>query len=249
MNIGYMRRWIRNRICIVVIGVLLLGQSEYIHARSQEESQKQEEPKKSSIGVSFQDQRTRVIVKARDVFYHYGEEHNVDVRIRFSDNDKYIQAYQIRNLVDSGIDILIIYAESSDEIIKALIYAKDHNVFIIAYDKLITDTFAVDFYVGFDFEILGLTDTSPRINIDAVKQVKYGKLNQTYFYDVIVLAQATIALADRFLTHPPQYTKYTQVDNNSREVSALLIDAIQITKDNYEDILIKQDIIDEKTIE
>lgn len=249
-NTSYILGYILGKSVLIYVTVFvfaLMGNIEHIYANSQKEKEVQKTP--SSIGVSFQHQRTREIVKVKDVFYNYGREQHIDVKIRFSDNDDYLQAYQIKNLVDSSIDILIIYADSSEAIIKALIYAKEHDVFIIAYDKIITDTFAVDFYVGFNITALEQADISRSIDLDKVQQVKYGRLSQMVFYDTEVLAQTTIVLADRFLKNPPKFSNYVQVDNKSMGVSSLLISPIQITKDNYENILIKTDIVKASDLE
>ncbi len=72
------------------------------------------------------------------------------VEILFSDGDTSTERENVETLISQGIDVLIITAQDGGAAGAAVEMAKDEGITVIAYDRLITDTDAVDYYVTFD---------------------------------------------------------------------------------------------------
>ena len=91
--------------------------------------------------------------------------------IEYAEDDASKQAMQIENMITKGVDALVIVAVDGAAITDACEKAKEEGILIIAEDRLITNTDAVDFYVTFDL-------------------VKMGELQGQYIADALDLANA-----------------------------------------------------------
>ena len=77
------------------------------------------------------------------------------VDLQYAGNKPDTQAQQILNMVNSGCKVIVVAAIESSSLEKALEKAKSENVTVIAYDRLILNTEAVDYYVSFDNYMAG----------------------------------------------------------------------------------------------
>ena len=75
--------------------------------------------------------------------------------IEYAEDDASKQAMQIENMITKGVDALVIVAVDGAALTDACEKAKKEGVLIIAEDRLITNTDAVDFYVTFDLVKMG----------------------------------------------------------------------------------------------
>lgn len=66
------------------------------------------------------------------------------------DNDIPTQVSQIENMISSGCDVLVIAAIDGSALSEALKGAKDNNIPVISYDRLIMNSDAVSYYATFD---------------------------------------------------------------------------------------------------
>lgn len=103
-----------------------------------------------------------------------------EVSLVFSDNDVTQQVNDLENLIADGVDLLVIAAIDGESLTNVLDSADEAGIYVIAYDRLIMNTKAVDYYVSFDnytvgtlqgeyvAEALGLdvSDTSTSYNIE-----------------------------------------------------------------------------------
>ena len=78
-----------------------------------------------------------------------------DVDVQFADYDAARQAAQIAHMIDRGCKVLIVAAVDSDALAPVLERAKGEGVTIIAYDRLLMNTDAVDYYATFDSAAIG----------------------------------------------------------------------------------------------
>lgn len=62
---------------------------------------------------------------------------------------------QIENMITKGVNVLVIAAVDCAALTDACEKAKDAGIYVIADDRLITNTKAVDFYVTFDLVRMG----------------------------------------------------------------------------------------------
>lgn len=102
------------------------------------------------------------------------------VELKYSDNDTDQQNNDIANMIADGVDILIVAAIDGEALTNTLAEAKEKNIPVISYDRLIMNTDAISYYVSFDnytvgvlqgkfvIDTLGLdvNDTSKTYNIE-----------------------------------------------------------------------------------
>ena len=77
-------------------------------------------------------------------------------QVLFSQGSSATEKTNVETLISQGIDVLIICAQDGAAAAAAVEAAKDAGVTIIAYDRLITGTEAVDYYVTFDSFAVGV---------------------------------------------------------------------------------------------
>ncbi len=77
------------------------------------------------------------------------------VTLDYASNDIATQETQIENMLNSGCQCLIIAPVDSDSLGTVLNMAKEQNVPVISYDKLIMNSDAVSYYVSFESYIAG----------------------------------------------------------------------------------------------
>ena len=71
-------------------------------------------------------------------------------QVLFSQGSSATEKTNVETLISQGIEVLIICAQDASAAAAAVEEAKDAGITVIAYDRLITDTDAVDYYVTFD---------------------------------------------------------------------------------------------------
>ncbi len=114
--------------------------------------------------------------------------------LQFAEDDIPNQLAQIENMVTQGADVLIIAAIDGSTLSDILQKAHEQGVLVVAYDRLITKTENVDYYVTFDnFQVgvlqasqietaLGLKDGSGPFNVELFGGSP-DDTNAFYFYD------------------------------------------------------------------
>ncbi len=75
--------------------------------------------------------------------------------ILFSQGSSAKEKENVETLISKGIDVLIICPQDGDAAASAVEAAKKEGITVIAYDRLITNTDAVDYYVTFDSVAVG----------------------------------------------------------------------------------------------
>ena len=73
-----------------------------------------------------------------------------EVDLQYANNDVPTQLSQIENMISSGCNVLVIAAIEGSSLGEALDMAKDANIPVIAYDRLLMDSDAVSYYATFD---------------------------------------------------------------------------------------------------
>ena len=79
-----------------------------------------------------------------------------EVILLYADNDIHQQQEQIETMISDGCTVLVIAAVDGAALGEAVAAAKDRGITVIAYDRLLLDTAAVDYYVTFDNYRLGI---------------------------------------------------------------------------------------------
>lgn len=87
-------------------------------------------------------------------FKQYVRNAGAEVLVDFAKGDPLVQAYQAKEMVDNGVDVLVIVAVDQSAAAEIVEYAHKRKVQVIAYDRLIRDC-KLDYYVSFDHERVG----------------------------------------------------------------------------------------------
>ena len=77
-------------------------------------------------------------------------------QVLFSQGSSATEKTNVETLISQGIEVLIICAQDGAAAAAAVEEARDAGVTVIAYDRLITGTDAVDYYVTFDSFSVGV---------------------------------------------------------------------------------------------
>ena len=77
------------------------------------------------------------------------------VDLQYAGNDVKTQIAQIEDMINSGCEVLIIAAIESTSLGEVLNEAKSDGITVLAFDRLIYETDAVDYYVTFDNYMVG----------------------------------------------------------------------------------------------
>ncbi|MFW6298563.1 MAG: sugar ABC transporter substrate-binding protein [Bacillota bacterium] len=89
-------------------------------------------------------------VQDEERFEELLEDTEYSTEILFSDGETSTERENVETLIQQGIDVLVIAAHDGGGAARAAEMAKEEGITVIAYDRLITDTDAVDYYVTFD---------------------------------------------------------------------------------------------------
>ena len=83
------------------------------------------------------------------------EEAGYEVEILFSQGDSAVELANVEQLITQGVEVIILTPQDGSAAAAAAEAARDAGVKMIAYDRLILDTDAVDYYVTFDSIAVG----------------------------------------------------------------------------------------------
>ena len=78
------------------------------------------------------------------------EKAGYEVDLQFAADDSSTQVSQIKNMINGGCKVLVIAAIDGDSLGTVLDQAKEKDIKVIAYDRLIMNSDAVNYYVTFD---------------------------------------------------------------------------------------------------
>ena len=78
-----------------------------------------------------------------------------EVDLQYAANDIQTQVSQIENMINSGCKALVIASIDGDSLGTVLAQAKEKNIPVIAYDRLIMNSDAVSYYATFDNYMVG----------------------------------------------------------------------------------------------
>ncbi len=92
--------------------------------------------------------------KDRDIFISKAKELGAQVIVRNANEDIERQITQINEIMEEGIDVLVIIPYDRDDLTQCVRVAKKKGIPVIAYDRLIRNA-GVDAYISFDNEQVG----------------------------------------------------------------------------------------------
>ncbi len=130
-------------------------------AQSQAESSKTEsgsqntDAKGSKIGISMPTKSLERWNRDGSYLEKEFEKAGYDVSLTYSDNKIDQQVKDIEGLIADKVDLLVVAAIDGESLAQVLSEAKNQNIPVIAYDRLIMNTDAISYYVSFDNYTVG----------------------------------------------------------------------------------------------
>lgn len=101
------------------------------------------------IGFIYETMTVERWQRDRDIFVAKAENLGAQVIVKDAYEDSGRQREIGMEMIDQGVDVLVIVAYDKDSLKDLVKYAHSHNVKVIAYDRMIRDA-DVDFYISFD---------------------------------------------------------------------------------------------------
>jgi D-xylose transport system substrate-binding protein len=89
-----------------------------------------------------------------DVFSRSVRDMGAELRLRVADQDPAVQERQVRELLDEGIDVLVIVPNDADRLSAVTAEARSRGIPVLSYDRLVRRA-GVNLYVSFDNEKVG----------------------------------------------------------------------------------------------
>lgn len=106
------------------------------------------------IGFIYETMTVERWQRDRDIFVAKAENLGAEVIVKDAYEDSDRQREIGMEMVDQGVDVLVIVAFDKDSLKDLVKYAHGHNVKVIAYDRMIRDV-DVDFYISFNNSEVG----------------------------------------------------------------------------------------------
>ncbi|MFJ9126863.1 multiple monosaccharide ABC transporter substrate-binding protein [Streptomyces sp. NPDC102340] len=102
-------------------------------------------------------------------------------KLAFGEDDPDQQVSQIENMITQGVSALIVASIDNKSLTNVLQEAKDANIPVIAYDRLILDSKNVDYYATFDNEKVGELQAGAIVKKLGLDSGKKGPFNLELF--------------------------------------------------------------------
>ncbi len=98
-----------------------------------------------SLGTLMEDRW----IRDRDIFMSKAQQEGIEVIVNNANKDSDLQYRQVQEMIKQGIDVLVIAPNDSNNEAKCVKAAKDKNIPVISYDRLVHDS-DVNVYISFD---------------------------------------------------------------------------------------------------
>lgn len=102
------------------------------------------------VGVALPQKTSENWVLAEGLFNDGLKEAGYEGTVQFANGGASEQQNQINSMVQGGVDVLVVGAVDGKQLGNQLKQAKDSGATVIAYDRLLENTDAVDYYVAYD---------------------------------------------------------------------------------------------------
>ena len=119
-------------------------------ANNNSSSDKNSDSGKKKVGISMPTKSLERWNRDGSYLEEQFKKEGYDVEITYSDNDTDQQVNDIQNMISDNVDILVVAAIDGDTLSTVLADAKDQNIPVVSYDRLIMNTDAISYYVSFD---------------------------------------------------------------------------------------------------
>lgn len=103
-----------------------------------------------SVGIAMPQKTSQNWVEAEDMFKQNCEAEGITCTIQFANGGVAEQQNQISAMIENGVNVLVIGAIDGSQLGTQLKAAKDAGIAIVAYDRLLTNTKDIDYYIAYD---------------------------------------------------------------------------------------------------
>jgi len=110
--------------------------------------------RKPVIGFSLATLKEDRWIRDRDIFIAKAKQAGYDVIVKHANNDSQLQYEQVTDLIEEGIDVLVIAPHDSVDAARCVNAAKKAGIPVVSYDRLVLNA-NVDAYVSFDVVKVG----------------------------------------------------------------------------------------------
>lgn len=118
-------------------------------------TEKQEESNGMTIGVCMPTQSSERWINDGNNMETILKAKGYEVKKQFAEDDPAEQVKQIENMISQQVDALVIAAVDGDSLAAVCDQAKQNDIPVIAYDRLIKNTDAISYYATFDNKGVG----------------------------------------------------------------------------------------------
>lgn len=130
-----------------------------------------ENGKKIRVGLSLPTQREERWVRDKETMEKAAKDAGIELIVKVSDANMQEQITQVESLLTQGIDVLILAPHDAASAASLVEKAKQENIPVISYDRLITNTDQLDYYLSFDNVKVG--ELQGKFITEKVPQGKY----------------------------------------------------------------------------
>lgn len=119
--------------------------------------------KEVKIGMAIDDLRLERWQKDRDIFVKKAESLGAKVFVQSSNGNEETQMSQIENMINRGVDVLVIIPYNGQVLSNVIAEAKREGIKVLAYDRMINSA-DIDYYISFDNEKVGELQAQSLVN-------------------------------------------------------------------------------------
>ncbi len=131
------------------------GSSSDSGSGSDSGSEEKAESNGKKVGVAMPTQSSERWIKDGENMKKQLEALGYEVDLQYAEDDIQAQTSQLETMIAQQVDCLVIASIDSEALVNVLDQAKEANIPVIAYDRLLMSTDAVSYYASFDNEGVG----------------------------------------------------------------------------------------------
>lgn len=124
-------------------------------SKVEETKNETKEVEKIVVGLSLGTLMEDRWIRDRDIFMSKAQQAGIEVIVNNANKDSDLQYQQVVEMLNQGIDVLVIAPNDSDSEAKCVRAAKEKNIPVISYDRLVHNS-DVDVYISFDNTEVGV---------------------------------------------------------------------------------------------